>query len=957
MHEKRLKVRFNGGGGVKKTLIIVIDLAIMMLILFFIIQYANTKINESNKSVVEAFEKTTVTAEQIITNYLEDEQHLCDIWANYINRMADAGEPMTIEEAIDYIRKAKLYPAIYGHIILPDDPSKSGISTHPNPENPDDYSVSYRNSNLFDRIDEISREDGVVSLTKAYTNPQNGVLSIAFMNFVTILDESTGKLKEALLMRVEPVSLLEDKFVFLKGEYENVEISLINKDGDYLVHGKSLNNSNFFDFYKSYNHTNITDYKNMIEEVTSTTGTMTLTNSKGEECVISYTPLTSMDTWFLLSYIPAKELKANNSVVDWLLLGIVTLGLMVLLGFNYLVLKLYNIKLAEAAEAANQANAAKSHFLSTMSHDIRTPMNAILGLNEMIFRNSREEEIISYSESIRTAGITLLGIINDILDFSKIEAGKMDIICVDYYFASMLNDLVNMVQGKAQEKGLLFNLDIDRNIPMILHGDEIRIKQIITNILSNAVKYTKEGSITFKVESEKIEKEPDSIRLKVSVSDTGIGIKPENMNNLFKAFERIDENRNRNIEGTGLGMSIAQSFLAMMGSHIEVESEYGKGSTFSFELVQGVKDFSPIGNYEEAFKNGILHREKYRERFTAPEARILVVDDNPVNLTVFANLLKRTKVQIDSANSGDEAILLWKSRSYDIVFLDHMMPDKDGIETLKEMKGITDTPNAKVPVICLTANAISGMRKMYISAGFDDYITKPIDPDYLEELLLKYLPKDKITMADQDTKVDEYVIPEFIWGIEALDVNQGITYCGCRENYMLALKSYLDAAENNADEIEKYCNAGDIKNTIIKIHALKSTSRMIGAGALGDFAARLEAAGKAGDMEIVKKGLQELLTMYRKLISDLEPLYQYDEKTDETEDGGPLISDEDIKKAYEELAGFCDSFDYDSVIDTLKKLEKYKFPEAEMARFEALKEAVDNFDYDKIPEILHEKDG
>jgi HPt (histidine-containing phosphotransfer) domain-containing protein len=246
---------------------------------------------------------------------------------------------------------------------------------------------------------------------------------------------------------------------------------------------------------------------------------------------------------------------------------------------------------------------------------------------------------------------------------------------------------------------------------------------------------------------------------------------------------------------------------------------------------------------------------------------------------------------------------------------------------------------------------------MYIDAGFDDYITKPIDPDNLESLLLKYLPKDKINVADPDSEDDDFFIPEFIWGIGSLDADRGITYCGGRENYMLTLKSYIDAAENNANEIEKYSDAGDIKNLTVKIHALKSTSRMIGAVKLGDFAARLEDLGKAGDMEKVKEGLNELLFMYRKLISDLEPLYQYDEKTDETKDGKPLIADEDIKKAYEELAGFCDSFDYDSVIDTLKKLEKYKFPEAETARFEALKEAVDNFDYDKIPEILHRKDG
>ena len=926
----------------------------MMLILFFIVQYANTKMRESNDSVIEAFEKMTVSAEQIVTNYIEDEQHLCDIWSNYINRSAEAGTPMTAEEAISYIRKAKISPSIYGHLIFLDDTKKSGISTHAGLTDLNDYSVSYRNINIFDDIDEISREDGVISLTRAYTNPQNGVQSIAFMNFVTILDEETGELKEALLMRVEPVSVLEEKLVFLNGEYESVEISLINKDGDYLVHGNSLKNSNFFEYYKSYNHVNIDEYQAMIDRVTTETGSMRMLNSKGEECVISFTPLKSMNTWFLLSYIPVGEL-AKNTVVDWLLLGMVTLGLLGLLIFNYIILMIYNRKLAEAAEAANQANEAKSNFLSTMSHDIRTPMNAILGLNEMVLRDSNEEEIVAYSESIRTAGKTLLGLINDILDFSKIEAGKMDIINVDYSFASLLNDLVNMVQSKAEDKGLQFILDVDSNIPVILNGDEIRIKQVITNILSNAVKYTKEGSITFKAGFEKVEDKSDSIRLIISVRDTGIGIKPEDMNRLFLAFERIDENKNRNIEGTGLGMSIAQSFLNMMGSHIDVESEYGKGSIFSFKLLQGVKDWNPLGDYEETYKRTISERKKYKERFTAPSARLLVVDDTSVNLSVFKSLLKRTKVQIDTAISGDEGIFHYRNTCYDVIFLDHMMPEKDGIETLREMKEISDTPNSDTPVVCLTANAISGMREIYINAGFDDYLTKPIDPERLEAMLLSYIPKDKLILVTADDIEDEFQIPDFIWNIDALDVNSGITYCGSREAYMETLKSYIDAAKKNADEIEKYWHERDLKNTTIKVHALKSTSRVIGATELGKLAERLERASEAEDINTLEKEMDNLLNVYRNLAGELNPLKNSD-LGKLSGDRNPISKDK-IREEYGNLEKCCEAFDYDSVIEIVESLKEYDFPEGESRRFEAIKNAVDNFDYDLIPQILAEKEG
>ena len=933
----------------KKKLIIVINLVIMVSILFFIIQYANAKMQESNKSVIEAFEKMTITAEQIITNYLEDEQHLCDIWANYINRSAEAGEPMTAEGAISYIRKAKISPSIYGHLLFLDNPSKSGISTTGSSKAPNDYSVSYKNINIFDDIDETSSADGAVRLTSAYTNPQNGVQSIAFLNSVTVLDETSGELKEALLMRVEPVSVIEDKLIFLNGEYEKMEVSLINKDGEYVVHGKSLNNSNFFEYYKSYNDVDIADYKKITEMITSETGTMRMYNSKKEECVISYTPLQSMKTLFLLAYIPARELEATNTVVDWLLLGMVSLGLLLLLGFNYLILRIYNIKLAEAAEAANQANEAKSHFLSTMSHDIRTPMNAILGLNEMVLRDSHEEEIVAYSESIRTAGKTLLGLINDILDFSKIEAGKMDIINVDYSFASLLNDLVNMVQAKAEDKGLAFNFDVDRNIPAILNGDEIRIKQVIINILSNAVKYTKEGSIYFKATFEKMKDSPDQICLNISVSDTGVGIKPEDMKRLFTPFERIEESKNRNVEGTGLGMSIAQNFLNMMGSHIEVESEYGKGSTFSFKLVQGVKDWNPIGDYEENFKRAVSERKKYRERFTAPDARLLVVDDMRVNLYVFVNQLKRTKVQIDTATSGDEGISLYRHRHYDVVFLDHMMPDKDGIETLQEMRKIPDSVNTGTPIVCLTANAISGVRETYINAGFNDYITKPIDPDRLEALLLQYIPEDKIALASEDEEEEDCLIPDFIMNLEELDVKTGITHCGSRDSYIATLKMYLETAERNAQEIEKYWKEKDIKNTTVKIHALKSTSHIIGAVNLGDFAARLEKAGETGDTETLEREIGALLTQYRNLAKELEPL---EDAKNGAEDERPTISDKDIQKAYEDLAGLCNAFDYDGVIGIMKSLEEYRFPENEADKFESLKRAVDNFDYDLIPGIL-----
>ncbi|SES86852.1 Response regulator c-di-GMP phosphodiesterase, RpfG family, contains REC and HD-GYP domains [[Clostridium] aminophilum] len=406
-------------------------------------------------------------------------------------------------------------------------------------------------------------------------------------------------------------------------------------------------------------------------------------------------------------------------------------------------------QIKEAKEEADYANTAKSHFLANMSHEIRTPINAVLGMNEMILRESEDDNVLEYAENVKMASNTLLSIINDILDFSKIEAGKMVITPADYDLSSVLNDLVNMIRTRADSKGLVLHLAFDEKTPKMLYGDEVRIKQVITNLLTNAVKYTEEGSVTFGVGYEKTE-DPEEIVLIVSVTDTGIGIKKEDVEKLFSEFVRIEEKRNRNIEGTGLGMNITKSLLEMMGSALQVETEYGKGSTFSFRLKQKVVRWDELGDYEKAYREAIASREKYKEQFRAPDALVLVVDDTPMNLMVFKNLLKRTGIRIDTATGGDEALALTREKTYDLIFLDHMMPDKDGIETLQELRAEEENPNAHTVTICLTANAISGARENYIAAGFDDYLTKPIKAENLESMIMRYLPEEKMQTAESD---------------------------------------------------------------------------------------------------------------------------------------------------------------------------------------------------------------
>ena len=391
--------------------------------------------------------------------------------------------------------------------------------------------------------------------------------------------------------------------------------------------------------------------------------------------------------------------------------------------------------LKETALEAERANQAKSLFLSNMSHEIRTPINSILGMNEMILRESTEPSVRDYAMDIKSAGNTLLSLINDILDISKIESGKMELLPEEYDVYDVVRDLRTMILTRVKEKKLELISEIDENIPSRLFGDDVRIKQIFTNILSNAVKYTPSGSITVRASCNI---KGDIATIHCEVSDTGIGIKKEDIPKLFTEFQRIDERRNRNIEGTGLGMNITLRLLDMMGSTLNVESEYGKGSTFYFDLDQRIVDKTPIGNIDK--KQKAADNYKYHSTFVAPDAKILVVDDNEMNLKVFAGLLKKTQVNITTALSGAECLELVKKERFDIIFLDHMMPEMDGIETLNEINKLGDTsPNKDTPIYALTANNFSDAAKMYKDAGFKGYVSKPIAPLKLEELIKEIL--------------------------------------------------------------------------------------------------------------------------------------------------------------------------------------------------------------------------
>lgn len=541
------------------------------------------------------------------------------------------------------------------------------------------------------------------------------------------------------------------------------------------------------------------------------------------------------------------------------------------------------------------ASHAKSRFLAQMSHEIRTPINAVLGMNEMILRESSDENILSYAESIGSAGNTLLALINSILDFSKIEDGKMEIVNVTYDTASFINDLVNSIVQRADAKGLSFEVKVDKNLPCAMIGDDVRFSQVIMNLLTNAVKYTEKGSVTLNISEENRDGKNTDIR--VSVKDTGIGIKEEDREKLFESFERLDEVRNHSIEGTGLGMSIVTNLLDLMGSKLRVESTYGKGSVFSFVIRQKIADETPVGDYEKRLKES-AHREQRVALIEAPKARVLLVDDNDMNLKVARNLLKLCKIKPDMVSSGEETIEYMRKHEYDIVFLDHMMPEMDGIETLKRLREENLIPEHTV-MIALTANAVVGARETYLSAGFKDYLSKPIEVKELVRELRAYLPAEAYEYEKEENKdvpaddINDYEVLEFSPVTEndpaaqekelnndldrlsdaGLDVQSAMNYfMDDVAFYHEMIADFAVSGVENAEALDELYKAGKLNDYRIRVHALKSNAKAIGAIDISEQALALEKAAKDNDMKFIEENHGRLVSNCKELAAKLSTL-------------------------------------------------------------------------------------
>ncbi|MBP1561531.1 MAG: PocR ligand-binding domain-containing protein [Oscillospiraceae bacterium] len=703
----------------------------------------------------------------------------------------------------------------------------------------------------------------------------------------------------------------------------------------------------------------------------------------------------------------------------------------------------------ETIKLSRQAAAHKSDFLANMSHEIRTPMNAVLGMAEMALREEMTPQAKQYIRQIRSSGKNLLVIINDILDFSKIESGRMNIVEVVYEPLSIVNDLANIVNTRIGSKKLEFTVDFDAKLPHKLYGDNIRIQQILLNLLNNAVKFTERGEVHMSISYSHIDSE--NIMLRAVIKDTGIGIKKHDMGKLFRSFQQVDSKRNRNIEGTGLGLAISQQLLKLMNGNISVESEYEKGSTFYVELPQKVinsapsipcppnsvkaaliieneyvyaqicKDLSALGikfiNLEyqgslDTIKDGyiivekhlfsdmikktvmdnpdlkclllapydspndinlprvkILHKPIYslglysalgigedilhesnsdndNFAFTAPDAHILIVDDNPINLTVACGIIEPLGMQVDTANGAAETVEKVKKQKYDIVFMDHMMPGVDGVETTHIIRRLI-VGYEDVPIIALTANAVGGTKEMFIEEGMNDFVAKPIEVSDIVAMIRKWLPKEKIIPVApvQEQTTTENKSPLVI---EGLNTKQALSLLGSEKLYMQILKEYYLSIDKRAAIITEALAKSNIKNYTIEVHSLKSTSKQIGADALAELAARLEKAGNELDVDLILAKTSDLIANFLKYKDILAPLFpELNNKAEASAADHSVVS-----MLLDSMTEALEAMDTLAMDDVLEKMSEYTFTSAQTQCFEKLKASAEACDIDMCSTVV-----
>ena len=686
----------------KKIWVIVVNVLIMVAMLTFVVFYSASESRDTTQRQTEHFENTAIVLEHVTENYLEGEQRICDVWAHYIN-----SKDMTIEEAISFIRISHVLPSASAHIVFLD--TLSGLSSRAKSNVPDDYSVSYTRLDLLNDVSWIDHDIGKsINISRAYTNPVNGEQSISFCNLITLHDPENGNLRDAVLLRILPLAELEQKWVFPQEEFENAELSIIDASGDYIIKGHSFKNSSFFEFYRSYNETSSASAQELFAKITSSTGSVTLRNSRSEECILAYTQVAAAGGWTLLSLMPIKDLNVNTE--NWLLIGVVSAGLLALFVFDLAVILSFNKRLQASAKEAEAANRAKTDFLSTMSHDIRTPMNAIIGLTAIAEKNLGDTEAVGENlRKISLASNHLLTLINDILDISKVESGKLNLSPLTFSIVETVENLVNLAQPMVKEKNIDFNFRISRIEKEYLYADQLRLNQIYINILSNAIKYTEPGGCVSVDMLEEESRKPGCVQLTYVVADSGIGMTPEFMATMYQPFSRQTDSRVNSIQGTGLGLAITKQMVDLMEGTIDCQSEQGKGTTFTIVMDLPVAD-------------------RQREEMMLEPMDVLIVDDDELLLETAVETLESLGVTADRAGSGLEALRMIKERhetgqDYRVAILDWKMPDIDGIETIRRIRSEVGSDTA---ILLASAYDWSDIEDKAKEAGANGFVVKPL---------------------------------------------------------------------------------------------------------------------------------------------------------------------------------------------------------------------------------------
>ena len=767
----------------KKNLVIAVNVFITVAMLTFVVLYSGFEHRDTTQRQIEHFENTTVTMEHVTENYLEGEQRICDVWARYIN-----SKEMTMEEAVSFISISHVLPNASAHIVYLD--TLSGLSTRAKKDISDDYSVSYTRMDLLNDVSWIYDIGRSINISRAYTNPVNGEQSLAFCNFITLHDPETGDSRDAVLLRVLPISELEQKWVFPQEEFENAELSIIDADGDYIIKGHSYKNSSFFEFYKSYNVIDSVSAQDLYGKVTSSTGSFIMRNSRGEECILAYTPVAATGGWTLLSFMPMKDLNVNTE--NWLLIGVVSAGLLILFVFDLAVMLYFNKRLHAAAREAEAANKAKTDFLSTMSHDIRTPMNAIMGLTTLTEKNLGDPE--SVADNLRKIGLAsnhLLTLINDILDISKVESGKLNLSPLTFSIVETAENLINISQPMIKEKNIDFSFRIDSMEKEYLYADQLRLNQIYINILSNAIKYTEPGGRVSVDMREKESAVAGSVKLIYVVSDTGIGMSPEFMKKMYEPFSRQTDSRVNTIQGTGLGLAITKQMVELMNGTIECQSEQGKGTTFTITLDIPVAD-------------------KQLEEMRLDPIDVLIVDDDEVLLETAVDTLESLGVTVEKAKDGLSALGMIRHRKeagnqYGVAILDWKMPGMDGVTTVRHIRTEID---ANIPILLISSYDWSDIEDTAKEAGVNGFISKPLFRSKLYEKLSELLGKEAKSIEPEDDYSDLAGLNILI--AEDNDINWEII------SAMLSMFGITtERAENGQICVEKMIEAGKGKYALI----------------------------------------------------------------------------------------------------------------------------------------------